>query len=442
MAIIKDEDLAARPVMAAAPAVAQPMARKPALGTRIGSNIRGTAVGTASALGTGVSQGARAVGNQLNRATMPYRAAGGVARDAVRAGAGMAPAANEGRPLGMSTTMPRLSTTRPQPRVALGENGAMPPTGMLRPVAPRPTIVGENGAMPPASMLRPLAAKPSAAGFQLKPGDVNTITGADGVTRPVPGLLNAGQDPGAAQAALPAPVIAARPQAAPAVRGRQGAIIENPGDSTVDKLMRNMGSLSLRGSPGQRAAVAQAILGEAGARQDERMQTVRTQDQADLAASDQAARAQEAYAGRDLSAQQFNAGMQDARQERLARRPEVTVAADGSMGIVGSDASFRPVTGADGSAVRAPMAPRQTGELTDAERLKSYDARYNAIIGGVGDEKVKKDQLDALNSDPMYASLRGTTAPTLEQFLDEAKQRGSKMSEADLRSYFNANFGH
>ncbi|WP_282265633.1 hypothetical protein [Stenotrophomonas sp. PS02298] len=188
----------------------------------------------------------------------------------------------------------------------------------------------------------------------------------------------------------------------------------------MDKLTRAMGSASLKGSPSSRAAVAQAILGEAGAQRDERMQTLRTQDQADLTSLQANAVSAENAANRQLEASKVNAQLADNAAgrdtsleiSRLARRPEVSVSADGSMGIIGPDGGWRPVTGADGAPVRAPQAPRQTGELTDGERLKSYTDRYNAIVNDPSsDAEAKAASVAALDADPLYSSLRGANQP-------------------------------
>jgi len=233
---------------------------------------------------------------------------------------------------------------------------------------------------------------------------------------PAAGTLSAARPVANAAAVAPAAIVAPRPAPAQAIRGRQGAVIQNPNDTLVDKLTRAMGSASLKGSPSSRAAVAQAILGEAGALRDERMQTLRTQDQADLTSLQTNAVSAENAANRQLEASKVNAQMADNAAgrdtsleiSRLARRPEVSVSADGSMGIIGPDGGWRPVTGADGAAVRAPQAPRQTGELTDGERLKSYTDRYNAITSGMGSAEEKAASVAALDADPLYSGLRGT----------------------------------
>jgi len=216
-----------------------------------------------------------------------------------------------------------------------------------------------------------------------------------------------------------AQVVAPRPVPQQTVRGRQGAVIRNPNDTLVDKLTRAMGSSSLKGSPSGRAAVAQAILGEAGAQRDERMQALRTQDQADLTNVQANAVSAENAANRQFEASRVNAQLMDSaagratslETARLARRPEVSVAADGSMGVISQDGAWRPVTGTDGSTIRAPQAPRQTGELTDGERLKSYTERYNAIVNDTtSDAAQKATAVASLDADPLYAGLRADPA--------------------------------
>ncbi|MNN34792.1 hypothetical protein D3C81_1486130 [compost metagenome] len=149
------------------------------------------------------------------------------------------------------------------------------------------------------------------------------------------------------------------------------------------------------------------------------MQTLRTQDQADLAAMQGNATAAEGDANRQMEASRANAQLADSAAgrensleiSRLARRPEVSVSADGSMGIIAQDGTWQPVTGADGAAVRAPQAPRQTGELTDGERLKSYTERYNAITSGMGSAEEKAAAVAALDADPIYSGLRSNQTP-------------------------------
>ena len=413
--------------------------------------------------------------------TAPGREAAGFVRDAGRAAAGAAPSLQQGQPLrapsqldpvgGATAALSRIAPVRlggaakPKPTFAGVSSSVDSTAGLAQSrLAGRPSIgadftgvsssvnstaplagaagaVGAVGAAAPRAATAPVAAAPStyttqdgrtatlpagitrtvdANGNSVFTGSAATLAAGGGAAAaPAGGALAPMVSPLAAAPAAPT-VVAPRPTAQIVQRGRQGGIIENPSDTTVDKLTRAMGSASLKGSPSSRAAVAQAILGEAGARQAERASALRTQDEADLAAGQVNAVAAQGDANRALQAGQFNAQMQDnaanrqasLETARIARRPEISVAADGSMGVVGSDGSWRPVTGADGKGVRAPQPPKQTGELTDADRLKSYTDRFNAISGNVTmDEAGKKAALAELDADPLYRGLRPEESP-------------------------------
>ncbi len=464
---------------AAGLAPAQPrIAPRPSAGTTFGSALRSGVAGTARLARQAAGTGLRAAGAVADATTAPGREAAGFVRDAGRAAVGAAPSPQQGQPLrvpsqldpvgGATAALSRLSPLRlpsaPKPKPTFAGVSASvdstAPLGGSR-LAGRPSIgadftgvsssvrstaplAGAAGAAASQTATAPVAAAPSTYTTQ----DGRTATLPAGITRtvdangnsvftgsaatiaasgsaaaaPAGGTLAPMVSPLAAATAAPT-VVAPRPTPQIVQRGRQGGIIENPADTTVDKLTRAMGSASLKGSPSGRAAVAQAILGEAGARQAERASALRTQDEADLAAGQVNAVAAQGDASRALQAGQFNAQMQDnaanrqasLETARIARRPEISVAADGSMGVVGGDGSWRAVTGADGENVRAAQAPRQTGELTDADRLKSYTDRFNAISGNVTmDEASKTAALAQLDADPLYAGLRPQEAPPVD----------------------------
>ncbi|WP_152543326.1 hypothetical protein [Stenotrophomonas sp. RIT309] len=485
---------------AAGIAPAQPrIAPRPSAGTAFGSSLRSGVVGTATMARQAAGAGLRAAGTVADGVTAPGREAAGFVRDAGRAAAGATPSPQQGQPLrapsqlnpigGATAALSRFSPLRlggapkPKPTFA-GVSSSVDSTagpGGLRP-AGRPSI-GANftgvsssvsstaphaGATGPQAAAAAIAPAAAAAPSTYTTQDGRTATLPAGITRTLdangnPVFTGTGAGTGAS-AAAPSPgvtplsaapaasmVLAPRPTPQIAQRGRQGGIIENPADTTVDKLTRAMGSASLKGSPSGRAAVAQAILGEAGARQGERATALRTQDEAGLAAGQVNAVAAQGDANRALQAGQFNAQMQDnagnrqasLEAARIARRPEIQVAADGSMGVVGGDGSWRPVTGGDGQNVRAAQAPRQTGELTDADRLKSYTDRFNAIsTSAMLDADAKTAALAELDADPLYTGLRPNPGkPTFEQLRAEAKQKGSKMTDAALRTYYDQNFG-
>lgn len=454
------------------------IAARPSPGTAFGSALRSGVAGTATMARQAAGAGLRAAGTVADAVTAPGREAAGFVRDAGRAAVGAAPSPQQGQPLrapsqldpigGAASALSRIAPVRlggaakPKPTFGgvsssvdstaglAGSRLAGRPsigadfTGVSSSVSSTAPLTGAAGAAAPRASTAPAAAAPStyttqdgrtatlpagitrtvdANGNSVFTGSAATIAASGGAAAaPIGGTLAPMVSPLAAAPAAPT-MVAPRPTPQIVQRGRQGGIIENPADTTVDKLTRAMGSASLKGSPSGRAAVAQAILGEAGARQAERASALRTQDEADLAAGQVNAVAAQGDANRALQAGQFNAQMQDnaanrqasLETARIARRPEISVAADGSMGVVGGDGSWRAVTGADGKNVRAAQAPRQTGELTDADRLKSYTDRFNAISGNVTmDEAAKTAALAQLDADPLYAGLRPQEAPPVD----------------------------
>lgn len=196
-----------------------------------------------------------------------------------------------------------------------------------------------------------------------------------------------------------------------AVTGRQGTVIQSPSDSTANKLQRALTSYSVKGSPSTRAALARAILGEAGARQGERMQTLRMQDQAALNAQQANASAAEGNANRRLAADKFNVESQDTREHRRqlvdlekSKPFQVGQGEDGGQGIVRADGSYTPITDASGEPVKFDTA-RQ--DVSPNALLKAYTDRMSAIESGLGTAEEKRAQRNALEADPMFAALRG-----------------------------------
>ncbi|HGM6931345.1 TPA: hypothetical protein ACKQDF_000810 [Stenotrophomonas maltophilia] len=454
------------------------VAARPSAGTAFGSALRSGGERAASLAKSFGGAGLRGAGIVADAVTAPGRDAAGFVRDAGRAAVGASPSLQQGQPLrapsqldpvgGATDALSRIAPVRlsgaakPKPTFAgvrssvdstaglAGSRLAGRPsigadfTGVSSSVSSTAPLAGAAGAAEPRASIAPVAAAPStyttqdgrtatlpagitrtvdANGNSVFTGSAATIAASGGAAAaPASDTLAPMVSPLAAAPAAPT-VVAPRPTPQIVQRGRQGGIIENPADTTVDKLTRAMGSASLKGSPSGRAAVAQAILGEAGARQAERASALRTQDEADLAAGQVNAVAAQGDANRALQAGQFNAQMQDnaanrqasLETARIARRPEISVAADGSMGVVGGDGSWRAVAGADGKNVRAAQAPRQTGELTDADRLKSYTDRFNAISGNVTmDEAAKTAALAQLDADPLYAGLRPQETPPVD----------------------------
>lgn len=193
--------------------------------------------------------------------------------------------------------------------------------------------------------------------------------------------------------------------------GNRGASIQNPGDSTANKLQRALTSYSVKGSPSTRAAIAQAILGEAGARQNERMQTLKTQDQAALDAMKLNASAAEGNANRRLSADKFNVESQDTREHRrqlveLERsKPfQYEQGEDGTRTIVRNDGSLTPITDASGAPAKF-VAPQRG--LSQDVAFKAFNDRAQAIESGMGTAEEKAASLEALRQEPMFAQFVG-----------------------------------
>lgn len=405
------------------------------------------------------------------------------------------PVAAVAAPTGLPPTSPLGPQASPaQPRAAA--SAAVP--GLPFSPRPRPIVIDGSPNSPTNPYLRPAGATPgaSAAAAQPAPAPAGPPVPADGVyrgrsaagnsvysdsaagleratalangQRPPPLVVpGATITPGTAPAApagtsfnlsgndaqpFAARPVAQVPTSAPTpgyqARGRQGGIIRNPDQgSLANRIAQAMGDSRLAGSPSGRRAVADALMAEAGYANAERQSALATGDAADLDQIRNQAIATEGSARRTADAQQFNADLQDRaadrgarlQEARLARRPTPITTADGTMGLADDSGSFRPITGADGQPVRAAMQPRQTGELTEGDKLKSYTDRLNAINSGLGSPDEKKAQLDALNADPIYASLRSAApaqVPTFEAFLAEARSKNSKMSDAQLRQAY------
>lgn len=316
--------------------------------------------------------------------------------------------------------------------------GAGPVGGQVGPVgtgaasAPTVTPVGRPVAQPVEQQfgyggVTPVAARPATA-------VANNLDVVQGTASRAADNMNA--NAGAARAAI------------------SGDMLNPTGDTS--EIMRRMyiDSRMAAGSPSTRRAIQQAYLGQLGALNGATAEGLQASNAALGRGAQDAATAAEGASARDLAAQQTNAQMQSAAQDRdvgleqvrIARRPEITTAADGTMGVVQQNGTFQPVT-QNGQPVRAALPPRQTGELTDGERLKSYTDRYNAIVGDInGSPEEKQAKLADLEADPLYASLRGQRAapaaqPTWDQFLADARSKNSKMSDQQLRSYFDKNYG-
>lgn len=464
-----EKDPTARTTTSGATSSAPAAARQLAAGTVAGTALRTGVMGGAVAGRQMVSRVASTAAAAADRGTAPIRGALGFARDAGRALTGMPAAPNAGQPVGLP------SLPEPVSYAPTLEPGSAAPRRYIRPSttvaasAPRADFSDVSArtlataAAPAGGITRGVDARGNRVYSDSDAGLAEGITlanGGMGTGRAAPAGGYAGIPralPGASAAAAPEIAVAQQGQRvlstavpmAPVV-GRQGAVIQNPGDTTADKLQRALTSYSVKGSPSTRAAIAQAILGEAGARQNERMQTLRTQDQAALEAQRANAAAAEGNASRQLDADKFNVSAQDSREYRrqmidLERsRPfQVGQGEDGAQGIVRSDGSYTPITDASG----APVRVNQRGQaLSPDALLKSYTDQANAISNGMGTAEEKRAARAELDANPMFAPILGSRkvnnmTPSRDQFLEQARKANPGVGDAELIAYYEKTYG-
>lgn len=464
----KDPTARATPpgVIKSAPAAA----RQLAAGTVAGTALRTSAMGGVLAGRQMVNRAASTAAAAADSGTAPIRGALGFARDAGRALVGMPAASNAGQPVDFpSIPSPMSSAPKPEPGPAAPRRYIRPSTAAAA-SAPRADFSDVSArtlataAAPAGGITRGVDARRNrvysdsdtglAEGITLANGGMGTgraapAGGYAGITRTLSGASAAAAAPEAGAAQQGPRVLSAAVPMAPVV-GRQGAVIQNPGDTTADKLQRALTSYSVKGSPSTRAAIAQAILGEAGARQNERMQTLRTQDQAALEAQRSNAAAAEGNANRQLDADRFNVSAQDSREYRrqmvdLERtRPfQVGQGEDGAQGIVRADGSYTPITDASG----APVQVNQRGQaLSPDALLKSYTDQANAISNGMGTAEEKRAARAELDANPMFAPILGSrkvnnVTPSRDQFLERARKANPGVGDAELIAYYDKTYG-
>ncbi|MFT4255996.1 MAG: hypothetical protein QM599_03425 [Pseudoxanthomonas sp.] len=320
-------------------------------------------------------------------------------------------------------------------------------------------------AVTPAVPNKPATTARPGHNFNLQPGDANTFTfsrdGSSlraGQTVAVPGLLNrpvAGQ-PDAPQAITRPEVTADTVARYRNLSGVQGAVIADPGKPSVaDQIAALGGDSRLKGSRTLRDAAAQAILQQAGYANGNEQAAQQRQFQGDMAVQELNARAEESAAQRRLSAQQINANLWDSDQTRADRRLEVQAGRptvtqdDGTTGQIGADGSWTPITNRyTGEAIKVAQPPNATGGLTAANVLDAYTQQRKAILGSDAFGPQAQTMLDALDASPLgqrYQTMMGGTAtgagPSVEQFLADAKAKGTKLTEQQLRAYYADNYG-
>lgn len=398
------------------------------VGTRVGAGIR-RAIPAVKATGvTAVNTPVRQAETAINVASAVPRRLGGVARDAAAAVGGQ-PAVNQGQSLA-GISLPKLGV----PSNPLSQ-GAAPAIGTGQPAnySPGPSVRTRT-----ISPKVPTVALPAAQPIALQPGDPNTFTGSDGATGAVPGLLNSSSADAPALGARTLPQVVAPNNQAEQYqpRGRQGGIIANPDKgSTADQIARAVTSYSLKGSPSARAAVAGAIMQEAGFANDERQGALRTGDIADLAAVNNNAQANQAFAQRRFDASKFNVESTlanqalDAKAKTPYERQPIVRGLDGSTSVLREDGTLTKLSNQDGTPFRL-LDPQQPTTV-------SPDTEYKAL----SDELTALSQVPADESRARAAEIRARlqelsgkgvpVAPAVGTIQNGYRYKGGDLSRAE-----------
>lgn len=413
-AVIRAGAPSLRNYQSAAPVAAAP-APAPSVGTRVGTAVRRLLPAAGAAGRDVVNVPIRSLEAGVNAVTAPLRAGAGVARDAIAAAQGQ-PATNQGQPVG-PFRLPRVFAAGATPAADADASPGkrMRPARTLTPQAP-----GAGGAVAAGATAAVVPAT-AAQAFNLQPGDTNTITGVDGVTRAVPNLLTAPAESvaGPTQVATMnsnAPRVQATTQrtlegiqnATTTARQQIGAGLG--GMSDQQELMRRLeiSQGGFKGSPSARAAVARAILGQMSALTDATAEGQRGANAALNQGAGFEAAANESFSRRRLDADQFNVNTQEHRSESAVRQRRLERTLEGSDGTVHSLSQgglLRRLNNEDGTPFR--QAATQQSVLSADSVLKSYTDRIAAIEQGMGTPEEKRAAADAINNDPLYASLRG-----------------------------------
>lgn len=381
----------------------------PSIGTQIGTNIRRLAPVAGTIARDVVNTPVRNLEAGINVASTIPRQAGGVIRDAAQAAMGR-PAPTQGQALA-PVRLPRLLTP------SSASAGAAAPAA----VGGQPVNYSTG---PSTRGRRTLGATPAAAasqGFNLQPGDTNTFTGADGVTRAVPGLV------GAPPPGQPAPTaVATLSSTAPAVQATTRRTLDGVQNATTTarqqigaglnpmsdqgELMRRLeiSQGSFKGSPSARAAVARALLGQmdalTGATAVGQQGANRVLEQGAGAE----AVANESFVRRRLDADRFNSSVQAEQQERemRSRAPRRLLESPaGDVSALYDNGVVQPLVTPSGSPYRR-LRMSDASQVTGEALLKSYTDRLAAIEQSTSTAAEKAAQIANVNADPLYASLR------------------------------------
>lgn len=384
--------------------------QQPSIGTQIGTNVRRLAPVAGNIARDVVNTPVRNLETGINAVSALPRQVGGVIRDAAQAAMGQ-PSPTQGQALA-PVRLPRLLTP---PSAGTGAATAPAAVGG-QPVnySPGPSTRGR----------RTLGTTPAAAapqGFNLQPGDTNTFTGADGVTRAVPGLV------GAPPPGQPGPtMVATLNSTAPAVQATTRRTLDGVQNATTTarqqigaglnpmsdqgELMRRLeiSQGSFKGSPSARAAVARALLGQMDALTDATAAGQQGANRVLEQGAGNEAAANESFVRRRLDADQFNTTTQEQRRQNDAENSavvEVLRGRDGTASALGRDGNLRRLTNEDGTPFRG--AGEAQSAVSADSLLKSYTDRLAAIEQSTATAEEKRTQIDAVNADPLYAPLRG-----------------------------------
>lgn len=330
-----------------------------------------------------------------------------------------------------------------------------------------------NAAMPARMPTDPSRRSASAASGlpnapSLRPGDLNTFTGANGATRAVPSLLqNAAGQPTGPIRALPTSMVAPASTAPRVVdttqRGLEGARVAalqsraDAGSLVTDgfgpeaELMRrfeiSQGSYQNKGRPGSRAAAAQALFGQLGAMnqasasgQQAASGLIQTGANAENAAN-------EAFVQRRQEARRLEMDNAAVQQQQIGEGQRVLRTlntADGRTGALRQDGSFTPITDASGRPVQEAVKADLSGRITPKDQLDYLGQQQQAVMDSLSlSEEQRAEQLAALNT--RAQALFAPTAqarPTLSQFLIEGRRKNPGATDAQLKAFYQQEFGN
>jgi len=346
------------------------------------------------------------------------------------------------------------------------------------PVAAAPRVLPAANAQPAATPTEPGARAASAASAlpnapRLRPGDANTFTGANGVTRAVPGLLSA--EPAAPVRALPPAMVAApstAPQVAETTRGAlEGARVAalqtraDAGSMVTDgfgpeaELMRrfeiSQNSYQNKGRPGSRAAAAQALLGQLGAMNQASASGQQAANGLLQSGANAENLAAESFAQRRQQARQLEFANAAAQQQQATEGQRVLRTlntADGRTGALRQDGSFTPITDASGQAVQEVVKTDPAGRITPKDQLDYIGDQQKAVLDSLSlGEEQRVQQLAALDARaqslfapaaaPAAAAQPATGKPSLTEFLAQARKANPTATDAQLTAFYQRKYG-